>query len=186
MEELRRRIQLVKSIGAKSFTTGREEFDQDIVFLQLRKVLELIAFASLIANKEKYEAEYKRFATQWRAQRLLEDLEKIHPNFYPMPIAPPEKLESGVKHVTYIADGFMTKDEFPLLYDSCAVMLHSRNPYSTDDPIIRMRYSVKDWVARIQKLLGLHMMHLFNGEKLIVSVPAEGPVQAWAASPIRG
>jgi hypothetical protein len=162
------------------------EFDQDIVFLQLRKVLELIAFASLIANKKKYEAEYKRFATQWRVQRLIEDLEKIHPTFYPMPIAPPQKLENGVKHVTYVADGFMTKDEFPLLYGNCAAMLHMRNPYSTDDPIIRMRYSVEDWVARIERLVELHMMHLVDGEKLIVSVPAEGQVRAWAASPIKG
>ena len=130
MDEVRGRLQLVRSVGAKAFTTGRMEFDQDVVFLQLRKVLELIGFASLVANKEKYEAEYKQFATQWRARRLIEDLEKIHPNFYPMPIAAPEKLEDGVKRISYVTDGFMTKDEFPLLYDNCAAMLHMRNPYS--------------------------------------------------------
>jgi hypothetical protein len=161
------------------------EFDQDLVFLQLRKVLELVAFASLIANRGKYEIEYKKFSTQWRAQRLLEDLAKIHPDFYPMPISPPETRPNGVKHITFIADGFLTKEEFPLLYGNCAAMLHMRNPYSQDDPVVRMRYCVKDWVARIQKLVELHMMHLFNGDRLLVSVPIEGQVHVWAASPTK-
>ena len=86
MEEVRDRINLVRSVGEHNITTGREVFDVELVFVQLRKVLELIAFASLTANKDKYCAAHANFATHWRAKSMLEELEKINPDFYPMPI----------------------------------------------------------------------------------------------------
>lgn len=54
MEEIRDRISLVESVGQHRLMTGFEACDQELVFLQFRKVLELVAFASLTANKEKY------------------------------------------------------------------------------------------------------------------------------------
>jgi hypothetical protein len=51
MQEIRDRINVVESVGQQRLTTGLEECDKDLVFLQFRKVLELVAFASLTANK---------------------------------------------------------------------------------------------------------------------------------------
>jgi hypothetical protein len=51
MEEVNLRIGLVRSVVARSNTTGREDFDAELVFVRLRKTLEMIAFASLSANK---------------------------------------------------------------------------------------------------------------------------------------
>src|ERR1700731_738919 len=70
-------------------STGFEAIDKELVFLQLRKILELLAFASLTANREKYAAAHKKFATFWRAKDMLQDLEKVNPDFYPRPVQPP-------------------------------------------------------------------------------------------------
>jgi len=51
MEEVRHRVNLVQSVGAAQTTTGHQVFDVELVFLQLRKVLELIAFANCQQTK---------------------------------------------------------------------------------------------------------------------------------------
>ena len=48
-----REVKILQSVGTHSITTGHELFDKELVFLQLRRSVELITFASLLANKEK-------------------------------------------------------------------------------------------------------------------------------------
>jgi len=42
---------------------------------------------------------------------------------------------------------------------------------------------VEQWVARIQRLLTWHFMHLTNGGVWVAKIPTEGDVQAWSAKP---
>lgn len=183
MEEVKDRVSLVQSVGAHSVTTGKQIFDVELVFLQLRKTLELIAFASLIAHKQKYSAAHKNFASHWRAKDMLEALEKINPDFYPVPIEKPQRLPSGAKHCERVPGGFMTKDDFVLLYDKSSEIIHTGNPFTTKGPTIHIGYSVKDWVSRIQKLLALHLIHLADDSKWIVQISNSGPVRLYSASP---
>ena len=67
----------------------------------------------------------------------------------------------------------MTPDEFVTLYDSCAAVLHIRNPFQQGDPTIRIGYSVDQWVGRIQRLLSWHLMHMTDGGVWVVKIPAE-------------
>jgi hypothetical protein len=183
MEEVKQRIGLVKAILAGLTTTGQEIFNIELIFVQLRKILELIAFASLTANKVKYSAAHANFASHWRAKGMLADLGKINPDFFPVPLDAPVPLDTGVKHFPRPVDGFLTKDEFVTLYDASSAVIHSRNPFSTKDPVIQIGYSVEEWVLRIQKLLGWHLMHLVDGDKWVVNIPQDGPVQVYPASP---
>ena len=54
--------------------------------LQIRKILELIAFASLVANKNVYTAVFSKVSKAWNAGDLLKELEQVNPDFYPVPI----------------------------------------------------------------------------------------------------
>jgi len=182
MEEARDRLNFVKSLPARNASTGLQMIDQELVFLQLRKILELLAFASLTANREKYAAAHKKFATFWRAKDMLQDLEKINPDFYPLPIKPPELQPNGMKRCAAV-DEFLTKDDFVSLYDVTGYFLHVRNPFSAQDPDIRMRYNVRQWLERIQSLLALHVMRLVDGKLWVVEVPEQGPVTMYQAEP---
>jgi len=71
MAQLLPRIALVQSIFDKRASTGHQQIDAEIVFLQFRKMLELIAFSSLIANKGVYSKDHASFATEWRATQML-------------------------------------------------------------------------------------------------------------------
>src|ERR1700694_4124041 len=162
MEEVRDRINLVTTIVAHTVTTGREVFDIELVFLQLRKVLELIAFASLTANKAKYSAAHAKFAEHWKAKLMLKELEKINLDFYPVPIEQPQLQANGAKHIPAVTEGFLTKDDFEFLYDKSSDILHVRNPFTGKDRIVQIGHSVNEWVSRIQALLGLHMVRLVD------------------------
>jgi hypothetical protein len=183
MEEVRDRINLVQTVGAHRITTGRDVFDVEIVFLQMRKSLELIAFASLTANKDQYAAAHAKFSEHWRAKGVLQELEKVNPAFYPVPIEMPQ-LQDGVKHCAPIMDGFLTKEDFELLYDKTSDIIHVGNPFSPRPPKLHIKYSVKQWVSRIQRLLALHVTHLVDGTAWVVQVPENGPVYLWPVEPL--
>jgi len=188
MEDLLPRIQLLRSIFSRAVTTGRDLLDAEIVFLQFRKMLEQIAFASLVANKEAYSAARKTFADEWRAKKMLEYLERINPEFYPVPlrIGSVSNLSSGRTKfaMELLSEGFLTKDEFVELYDYCGDVLHARNPYSSAGNIINVRLPAQEWLSRIEKLLGLHQARLLSGACWVVAVPdKDGKVHTYTGDP---
>jgi len=96
-----------------------------------RNIDDVIAFASLTANKAKYSVAHARFAEHWRAKDMLKELAKINLDFYPTPVEGPQLQPSGVKLFTGVRDGFLTKDDFVVLYDKAGDILHARNPFTS-------------------------------------------------------
>jgi hypothetical protein len=175
MEKVKQRIGVVNWAVASVHVFQQDHFIfAELIFVQFRKILELIAYSSLSANKEKYAEANAKFAEHWKAVRMLDALEKINPHFYPVPVEVTQK--AGTKLLTPITDGFLTKEEFARLYDASSDILHMRNPFSAKDPTFQIGYSVQDWVARIQRLLRLHFINLVDqDEKWVVEIPADGP-----------
>jgi len=182
MEEAKLRLGLIQSILARSISVGREDFDAELIFIQLRKTLELIAFASMSANKTKYAEAYNKYSSHWNAELMLKDLERVNADFYPVPIKVLNIGENGVKNLGFVQDGFLTKEEFVKLYNLCGRALHARNPYSTKDPVIQLGHSLEEWASRIQKLLSFHRARMVaNTEGWIVTLHnnSDGKVHAF-------
>ena len=185
MARIRDRINVVQTIMSGGIKIGLADQTAELIFVQFRKSLEAIAFATLSANKEKYSEVHANFAKHWRAKDMLAVLEAINPNFYPVPIPPPVATSPGHKFIgPPLADGFLTKDDFVFLYNCSSQGLHTRNPYKEGDKTINIKYTAQEWVARFQKLLSWHTSELLNGDRWIVNVSGEGRVQAWPVSPI--
>lgn len=113
---------------------------------------------------------------------MLKFIEKVNPNYYPIPLTEPREIAPGRKHSDRIADGYLTKEDFVTLYDGCSKVLHCRNPYAPGDPTINVQYSVDEWSQRIKALLGWHCVQLVDVDGLwIFKVPNHGPVRAVSA-----
>jgi hypothetical protein len=181
--EVRARLDVVQSFIDGKVTTGVDACNVEVVFLQFRKILELIAFASLTANKRAYAAVHKKFAEHWKAKTMLDALRKLNPDFYPVALDPPQETAPGRKHFPQPDDGYMTIPEFVALYDAASDLMHTRNPFSNKDPTVVLYNPVQEWAKRIRRLLGWHYMQLLSGDKWIVHMPPQGDVQAWPASP---
>lgn len=80
------------------FTSGEyNAFALESTALQLRKVLELIAFSSIAPSKGLYERirfDYDKsdYRKDWNANSILLTMDKINPGFYPNPF----KLSMGL------------------------------------------------------------------------------------------
>jgi len=135
--------------------------------LQIRKILELIAFISLIANKDIYSAQHKMFAQHWNARLVLQDLERINPDFYPNPIViKPSTTPSVVSDWSNRQADFLTKDQFVKVYEKCGGLLHADNPYGAQTDYNSYHAEVKDWRNLIRNLLNAHTIKLVNDKNL--------------------
>ena len=180
IEEIKRRVGLIRSF-VNGATLGREEYDYELVSLNLRKILELIAFASLVANKEIYSAAHEKYLHEWSTGRLLENIEKLNPDFYPKPLKPPEVRDNGVKHFPDSDKPFLNKADFTKLLNLCSDVLHVWNPYTPRERKVNFELHVLEWVDKIQWLLDIHCIRLAGNKDVMVVVMHEhdGKVHAY-------
>lgn len=189
MERIRRRLNVLDDVLAGRIGTNKNsDVVAEIIFIQFRKSLEELAFASLSANKDVYSAVHAKFAVHWRANDMLNELEKVNPGFYPVAAEPPKETSPGFKHFDRLPGGFMTRGEFAKLYKHSSEVLHTRNPYKEGDSTINIGYTVQEWAARFRNLIRWHFVTLVGGNVLLAHVPDDGAVHAYpsAAIPVLG
>lgn len=144
------------SVGGKMY--GDQVFVYEAMCLQLRKILELIAFSTLVANKQSIEPVLTDFGNYWRAKAILKKVATINPHFFPTPARVERdkeivRIESGPDPETF------SLEDFEGLYDACSEVIHSSNPYS-EKPVTPIARSFGAWVYRIRKLLKTHIVYL--------------------------
>jgi hypothetical protein len=181
MTDAKQRLALVRELGEGTLTTTRTEFDLEIACLSLRRVLELIAFASLAANKDAYSRHHDDFGHHWKAERILNRLELINPEFFPVPVK-----GIGTSHIAPDEAIGLTRAEFSRLYDLTSDVLHTWNPYKPGPRLIDLIRPVSEWAQLIWQLLSVHMLRVAESEtRLIVQMhhPEDGQVHVYVAEP---
>lgn len=160
MEEVKHRL-----VVAEKFCDGitkQPQFDTESACLQLRKVLELIAYASIAPHKTKY--------AQWRAKALnnhgdfrkdfngrsiLASLKAINPYSFPRPFSPPVKTEHGW-HFPEFQGNCLTKKKYERLYDKCGALLHADNPWGNKKFYQTFLNNIPKHISLIRSLLNYH------------------------------
>jgi len=186
MEDLKARVALIRSF-VQGQSLGREDFDGEVVSLQLRKCLEIVVFSSLIVNERIYAQTYSDFSTHWRAKKIIEKIKKLNIDFFPKPIFLSHQNEDGVKHFDYVKDGFLTPEELVTLYDKTSNVIHTWNPFRNDPRIVDFGRSIEEWLQRLQNLLDLHMirgvgLHEFWIVKMVST--EDGKAQVFSTMPV--
>jgi hypothetical protein len=167
MDEVKRRTLVMNAFGNRMTTTPFGATNIECVYLQLRKILELIALGSLVANKVAFSKVYSEFSKYWNAQYLLRDIERINPEFYPKPIIEKPGTKPGVKSDLELkVTGFLTKEDFLKLYEKCGKIMHAGNPYGTQVDYSYYEKSIQDWLTKITGLLSSHLIKLVNDPNL--------------------
>jgi len=182
MAAIRDRVNKVQTIMAGRMGAGDKDMDAELIFTQFRKIAEGLAYALLAANKVEYSATHSDISRVWRAKELIKRLSAVNPDFYPIGLKEPLVHIPGFRHFTRVPDGYLTKDDFSVLYDGSSGVLHVRNPYSTKSPIINVKHTVQEWVNRIQKLLSLHFVQIATGDVWLARIPGGGPIRVCLAT----
>lgn len=185
MDKVRQRINAVRWLVATARSFQSEHFlITEGVFVQFRKTLELIAFASLSAHRKQYSEAYANYQLHWRAKDMLKVVGALNPDFYPIPLLPPVKTGENTWHFPGYVQNALSQEEFEQLYDVCGEILHMRNPFSTRDPVTNIGYSVDEWVARVERLLAWHSVQLLDGQRWVCQIPNEGLVHVTTGTPL--
>lgn len=165
--EIKRRTEVLDTFIFRQTNTLYLPPTLESASLQVRKILELIAFGSLVANLEIFSSEYKKFSKYWNASLMLKDMERVNPNFYPKPIIQKKSEKPGVKmDLLDRKDNFLTQDDFIKVYEKCGAIMHADNPYGS-----KVDYGYYDeqllvWRNKIVNLLNAHTIKLVNDNNL--------------------
>jgi len=188
LEEIKLRMSTVRRMVKGEYSLGRDDFDAEFASIQMRKTIELIAFSSLVANKEIYSKEYENYSKTWNPKYLIKDLERINPNFYPVPMfITPQEDPSSVKNLDFVKGGYLTKEEFVFLYDKMGKALHARNPFQSGENILNLKRSISEWIDRITTLLWLHRVKMVNRESfwvVFLQRPDDGKAHVLLSEPM--
>lgn len=158
-----------KSVDGKHY--GEQVFVYESMCLQLRKVLELLAYSTLVANEQAIEPILSDFSEYWRAKAIIKKVSSINPDFFPVSARISEQDHDGTVKALESApnEEEFSLNEFEALYDACSQVVHSRNPYSSK-PMMPVGRPFVEWVQRIRRLLKTHLVYLKRDDIQLVDM----------------
>jgi len=149
----------------------------EIVYLQLRHILELLATALLTVNRGEVDEIDTQGVRSWHALDILRAIEQANPEFYPVPTKDGPRDEQGVIEIVDKKGDFLTQEKFVTLYNACGEILHTRNPFASR-PAVRLDTkeaceqqlkAAGRWENRIVRLLTHHRFKVKDDETLYVA-----------------
>lgn len=167
MQIIKWRIRAIKDIRTNKCHTTYSATNIEFCALQFRKALELIALSSLISDLDVYREQFSDIEKKWNTRWILRDIERIHPNFYPVPIDidPTNKGRWLDKTTPYL-----TKELFVSIYKKCGKILHEDSVFKEDENMDltyrQVDEQINNWVFLIMNLLNTHIVHLYNKKDL--------------------
>lgn len=127
-------------------------------YLQIRKVLELISLASLVANEDELKKYISKYDKMYHASLIIRDIKRINPNYYPHPI-----IEHRNENIWEDCKSrFLTEKEFIKLYDKCGKLMHAHNPFSAPIDYAKYQSDLPKWINKIINLLHSHTIQLID------------------------
>jgi len=170
MDQIKKRTNVVDQIMQGKTHSVYKATTTETLYLQYRKIIELIAMGSLVANKDEFSKTHKKFGKYWNAEKIIKDIENINPNFYPVPISQVTSNDPTIKsRFEKIPEAnYLGKKDFIKLYKLCGVILHSENPYGRKINFEEYAKTAKSWQYKIRNLLNAHQIRLINDSNLYI------------------
>jgi hypothetical protein len=168
MEEAKQRLNCIDAATSGLIVLLPPPALREFCFLQLRMLCELIALACLIAHGDITATQTKKLRQEWSPDRILAELEKLHPHFFPQPGRDAPPTEGAHRQFEALQAGYLTKAELLSLYGMCGRELHRgsiKSLFTATGPQPPADYSdIRNWRRKISELLGLHLIFLLDGK----------------------
>lgn len=178
--------------------TGLPSLDMEFCFLQIRRVIEAIAFSAMVREEERYgkHREQQRQQNQrdhgdpskdWHAPEILKRLVSLSPHALPVPIAKATRQSSGLmhfdRHQISVNHGRLIE-----MYERCGGYMHGKSPLVKDFVALveaeRAKYAhALEEVSRaldfLRKLLWHHVVVQLDWSNPNDPKSLDGPRSAW-------
>ena len=158
IEEVKSRLQSIRQFLDVPGISDRARVES--ICLQLRMLLELIVFGSLVSNKDVWQKSKKELQSSQDISKKLRELRRLHPNFYPRPVNLEEGL-SGEEPADRV-DGFLSEDRLREVYGWLGNILHAENPMGKATGYALFIDAVPGWISEVVNLLECHKVYIYH------------------------
>lgn len=163
MEEIKKRTEEIYSMLYHKTSTVYKGVALEFIALQVRKILELIIIANLIANKEHFIEVGKNMDHGWKIEKSVRFIKRLNENYYPCAIY--REIKNGIIHwKEKNKDEILTENELINLYRFVSNLLHIKNPFRKQKIEVDATFHYLENVSnKIVALLNEHTLSLVNG-----------------------
>ena len=157
MQEVRERVEFISQL-----LDGDDLSDQvrlESVCLQIRKLLELVMFSSLVANQDLWERSQKDLKSSQNIAMKFRELERLNSNFYPTPVD--LNQWTGREPAPRTGD-FLNKNDFQKFYGMLGNILHADNPLGKPTDYGDFIDLAPGLIESIQNLMECHKVHFYD------------------------
>lgn len=139
LEVKRRFLAIDRILGAKRGTsrTLNSETDDEFMWLQVRKIIELVTYSAIASDLDRYTAlraqSNNKVEDERKAPKILTRLSGINPRFMPLPLGQMTVLDNGIQRFEGVElSQRATLDRMKDIFDEASKHLHAANPYVED------------------------------------------------------
>lgn len=139
MIEVKRRLRAIgRILGAKKPRTLTAEFDDEFMWLQLRQIVELVAYSAIAADEERYAAlrqeqdKNSDYRDDSKPAKILKHLSQISPYFLPKSLGSMVPQADGAMHFESGPE-VAVLERFLNIHDTAGQHLHAINPFNAKD-----------------------------------------------------
>ena len=144
------------------------------VGVQTRRILENVAFAALVSNKDALDKSSEEMGNLWNPREIFRDIEKVHPDFFPKPVRIRDLNKGKDRPFTVRTEGVLNREKLLQIYRELNPLAHSWNPL--DEPVDYDYFmeKVPVWLGEIVNTMETHQVMLFHHPDHFYIVKMEG------------
>ena len=142
--------------------------------VQARRILENIAFAALVSNKDAWGKSPEEMKKLWNPREIFKDIEKVHSNFFPTPVLVRTPDRGGDKPLSIRTEGVLNREKLLDIYRELNPLAHSRNPLADLVDYGYFMEKIPTWLEEIVNTLATHQVMLFHHPDHFYIVKMEG------------
>lgn len=168
IEEVKIRIAAIDAgTGGTLAPMLRPQIVREHCFLQIRLICELIALGCLVAHGDLERG--TKLKNQWDANKIMGELERLHPDFFPVPI---DIAASGRGYFDVApASPSLDKKGLLSLYEECGRHLHKgtlKNLLKQNSPVVIHFPDITAKAQKICDLLARHMLIMTGANDVLI------------------
>ena len=168
MEEVKRRTSVVEHFLGQPHHALYQAAAIESACLQVRKILELVAMGSLVANQDIWNGSLRELRNAWNANDILRRLRRVNPDFYPQPVVEVPLTGPVKSDIKDLPEGFLTEEMFGDLYGKLGEVLHANNPLGPPTDYDYWLEAIPQQMNLIIKLLNSHKIKLLDDPNMFL------------------
>jgi hypothetical protein len=135
-----------------------EEATVEVATLQLRKILELIAFGFVLAAGERAIPAYASFVKYKNVKEFFSQLYKLNKDYYLQPVLQKRNEEGEMQWIYLAAGEYLTPEDFTILFEHCDRVLEPRRLVTWPMSLEQCKTANLRWYSKIVRLLNSHLV----------------------------